>query len=74
MVPVPPPSAEGRAATLKLGAAAAEAARASVRRVRKDAMDEHAKKGMEGVSKDELHKREKEARPKRSRCGALRLA
>ena len=67
VVPVPPPSADVRAAMLKLLATEAEAARAAVRRVRKDALDA-VKKGAGALSEDEVRRREKEVQTLTDAC------
>lgn len=63
VVPIPAPGPESRAAAMKLAAGAAEAARASVRRLRQEAMDKWVSKkspAAEGVGEDDLRRRDKE--------------
>ncbi len=59
VVPVPPPSAEAKASVARLAAAAGEAARASGRRVRADAIEE-LRRAEAGVSKDDARRRERD--------------
>jgi ribosome recycling factor len=59
VVPVPAPSAEARASVARLAAAAGEAARASGRRVRADAIEE-LRRAEAGASKDDIRRRERD--------------